>query len=113
MISLLPLKPADQETVKVLDVALDISRLCGGSGLTVGLNRKYNDKNGLLQHFSHNEILVYIKPFSINHTKLPVMTNISLIPKKEEGRASLKKERNSAQQWCLSKMITLPKYRNQ
>ena len=40
-ISLLPLKPADQEIVKVLDVVLDISRLCGGSGLTVGLNRKY------------------------------------------------------------------------
>ena len=51
MISLLPLKPAVQETVKVLDVVLDISRLCGGSGLTVGLNRKYKDKNDLLQHF--------------------------------------------------------------
>ena len=51
MISLLPLKPAVQETVKVLDVVLDISRLCGGCGLTVGLNRKYKDKNDLLQHF--------------------------------------------------------------
>ena len=51
MISLLPLKPADQVTVKVLDVVLDISRLCGGYGLTVELNRKYNDKNDLLQHF--------------------------------------------------------------
>jgi len=40
MISLFPSKPADQEIVKVLDVVLDINRLCGGSGLTVGLNRK-------------------------------------------------------------------------
>ena len=91
MISLFPLKPADQKTVKVLDVVLDICRLCGGSGLTVGLNRKYNDKNDL-QHFSHNEILVYIKSFGKIILNFQFMTNISLMLKKEEGHASLKKE---------------------
>ena len=55
------------------------------------------------------EILVYIKSFGkIILMQLPVMTNISLMLKKEERHATLKKETNSAQQWCLSKMITLP-----